>query len=66
MTSTLTVQMRGKPEEVLNELLKKGYAATKSEALRYALLHLGEEMGLLQKRIHARSEEYAYQEYKRR
>lgn len=64
--TTLTVEFRGVQESVLETLVKEGYARTKAEALRYALLHLGEEMGLVSKRVHARTEQYAYQEIKRK
>lgn len=65
MPTTLTVQFKGVPESVLKEILRRGYAATKSEALRYALVHLGEELGIVNTRLHARSEEYVYQEFKK-
>lgn len=64
--STLTVEFKGATEEVLAALIKEGYAKTKSEALRYALLHLGEELDLVKSRFHVRSEEYAYNEIKKR
>lgn len=64
--TTLTVEFKGVPEEVLEALVKEGYAKTKSEALRYALLHIGEELDLIKTRFHVRAEEYAYQEIKKR
>lgn len=65
MPTTLTVNFKGVPESVLNEMLRKGYASTKSDALRYALVHLGEELGITSRRLHARSEEYVYQDFKK-
>jgi len=47
---------------VLKELVRKGYAKTKSEALRYALLQVGHELDLIRPRIHAKAENYAYSE----
>jgi len=64
--STLTVEFRGVLEEVLNAIVKQGYAQTKAEALRFAVLHMGEELGLVKGRLHAKAEHYAYEEIKRR
>jgi Arc/MetJ-type ribon-helix-helix transcriptional regulator len=64
--TTLTVEFKGATEEVLAALVNEGYAKTKSEALRYALLHLGEELDLIKPRFHVRSEEYAYREINKR
>lgn len=64
--ATLTVEFRGILDDVLNELVRQGYAKTKAEALRMALLHYGEEYGLVKKRLHAKAEEYAYAEIKKR
>ncbi|MBI4043510.1 MAG: hypothetical protein HY393_01730 [Candidatus Diapherotrites archaeon] len=64
--ATLTVEFKGIPGEVLEALVKEGYAKTKAEALRYALLHIGEELDLIKTRFHVRSEEYAYREIKGR
>ncbi len=63
--STLTVEFSGVPEEVLEALVKEGYAKTKAEALRYALVHIGEELDIIKRRFHVRAEEYAYRESKR-
>ena len=64
--ATLTVEFKGVPEEVLEALVREGFAKTKAEALRYALLHIGEELDLIKSRLHVRAEEYTYQEFKRR
>ena len=64
--TTLTVEFRGVPEIVLEALVEHGYAKTKTEALRYALIHIGEELDLVRHRFHARAEEYAYTESKRK
>lgn len=64
LLSTLTVKFEGVTEEVLDALVREGYAKTKAGALRYALLHLGEELDLIKTRFHIRAEEYAYQEIK--
>ena len=64
--TTLTIEFRGITEVVLNELIERGYAKTKSEAIRYALLHVGEEMQLTGRKLHEKAEEYAYQEIKER
>jgi hydrogenase maturation factor len=63
--TTLTVEFTGIPEEVLETLVKEGYAKTKAEALRYSLIHIGEELDIIKKRFHVRAEEYAYRESKR-
>ncbi|MEW6295051.1 MAG: hypothetical protein AB1467_02005 [Candidatus Diapherotrites archaeon] len=62
----MTVEFRGVVDNVLKSLVEKGYARTKAEAVRYALLHLGEELGLTKTRIHAKAEEYAYAEIRKR
>lgn len=64
--STLTIEFKGVPGEVLETLVREGYAKTKAEALRYALLHIGEELDLVKSRLHVRAEEYAYAEAKAR
>ncbi|HIH17169.1 MAG TPA: hypothetical protein HA252_07240 [Candidatus Diapherotrites archaeon] len=62
--SAITIQFKGAPDEVLKALVKKGFAKTKAEAVRFALLHLGEEYGLITRRLHAKAEAYAYAEIK--
>lgn len=37
----LTVELNGVAEAMLNKLVKLGYAKTKSEAIRQAVIHLG-------------------------
>lgn len=64
--TTLTVEFKGITEEVLEALVREGFAKTKSEALRYALLHIGEELDLIKSRLHSRAEEYTYSEFKKR
>lgn len=64
--TTLTVEFKGVTEEVLEALVKEGFAKTKSEALRYALLHIGEELDLIKSRLHSRAEEYTFSEFKKR
>lgn len=64
--ATLTVEFSGVLDDVLISLVKQGYAKTKAEALRMALLHYGEEFGLVKSRMHAKAEEYAYAEIKGR
>lgn len=66
MTTTLTLEFRGVTEEVIDTLVKKGYSKTKSEAVRYALLHLGEELSIIQPRLHTKAEAYAYEEIRKR
>ncbi len=62
--STLTIEFRGVTEEVLNALIERGYAKTKSEAVRYALLHVGQEMNLFS--LHEKAENYAYEDITQR
>jgi len=62
--ATLTVEFSGVLDEVLTSLVERGFAKTKAEALRMALLHYGEEYGLVKSRLHAKAEEYAYREIK--
>jgi len=42
----LLVRLSGTAAEVLNELVRRGYFATKSEAIRAGILRLGESFGL--------------------
>ena len=62
--ATLTVEFKGVTEEVIDNAIKKGYAKTKAEVLRMALLQFGQEMGLIKPRLHARAESYGYVESK--
>ncbi len=62
--TTLTIEFRGVTEKILNELVAQGYAKTKSEAVRYAILHVGEEIRVKEVRLHERAEDYAYEEIK--
>ena len=64
--TTLTVEFEGIPEEVLENAVKRGYAKTKSEALRAALIQYEKELDLIRPRLHAKSEAYAYAEIKRK
>lgn len=43
----LLVRVGGVTAEVLNELVRRGYFSTKSEAVRAGILRLGVEFGLL-------------------
>ncbi len=40
----LTVELQGVAEVMLNNLVSKGYAKTKSEAIRQAVIHFGKEV----------------------
>lgn len=40
----LSVELEGVAEVMLNKLVKMGYAKTKSEAVRQAVIHLGKEV----------------------
>ena len=65
MTS-LTIEFRGVTEQVIEKLIEKGYAKTKSEALRYAILHTAEELGLMEKTFHQKAEGYMEEEIEKR
>jgi len=43
----LLVRLSGVAAEILNELVKRGYFSTKSEAIRAGILKLGEVFGLI-------------------
>lgn len=43
----LLVRLSGASAEILNELVKRGYFSTKSEAVRAGILKLGETFGLV-------------------
>ncbi len=45
--TTLTVEVQGMSENALNRLVEIGYAKTKSEAIRQAIIHLGTELQLI-------------------
>jgi len=47
MESALTVKFRGAEAELLDRLVRSGLFATKSEALRAALVRYGADLGLL-------------------
>lgn len=42
-----TVRLRGESANILKELVDRGYCASKTEALRTALIRYGLEMGLI-------------------
>ena len=46
VTEKLLVRLSGATANVLNELVRRGYFATKSEAIRAGILRLGENFGL--------------------
>jgi Arc/MetJ-type ribon-helix-helix transcriptional regulator len=48
----LLVRLSGATAEVLNELVRRGYFATKSEAIRAGILRLGENFGLFKPSMH--------------
>ena len=48
----LLVRLSGVAADVLNELVRRGYFATKSEAIRVGILRLGENFGLFKPAMH--------------
>lgn len=54
MTS-LTMEFKGVQKEVIEKAVKRGYARTKSEAVRMALLEFGRNTGLITPGMHARA-----------
>ena len=53
MNTTFTVRLQGRSAELLDTLLKEGYSASKTEAVRTALIFYAMEMGLLSsKQLH--------------
>jgi len=48
----LLVRLSGVAADVLNELVRRGYFATKSEAIRAGVLRLGENFGLFKPAMH--------------
>ncbi len=50
MESSLTVKFRGAEAKLLDRLVRSGLFATKSEALRAALVKYGADLGLLRAR----------------
>lgn len=47
MESSLTIKFRGAEAELLDRLVRSGLFATKSEAVRAALVKYGTDLGLL-------------------
>jgi Arc/MetJ-type ribon-helix-helix transcriptional regulator len=47
MEEKLLVRLSGATAEILNELVKRGYFSTKSEAIRAGILRLGEAFMLI-------------------
>ncbi len=65
--STLTIHVQGVLDQALEKMIAQGYAKTKSEAVRLALMQFAEGHGLIEgKSIHARAEDYAWDEIKHR
>ncbi len=56
--SSLTVEFRGVTEQILEKLVEKGYAKTKTEALRFAVIHIGQEMKLISEPLAEQSERF--------
>jgi Arc/MetJ-type ribon-helix-helix transcriptional regulator len=50
MESSLTLKFRGAEAELLDRLVRSGLFATKSEAIRAALVKYGADLGLLRAR----------------
>jgi len=48
----LLVRLSGTTAGILNELVRRGYFATKSEAIRAGILRLGENFGLFKPSMH--------------
>jgi len=48
----LLVRLSGAAADMLNELVKRGYFSTKSEAIRAGILKLGESFGILKPPLH--------------
>jgi Arc/MetJ-type ribon-helix-helix transcriptional regulator len=48
----LLVRLGGAAADVLNELMRRGYFVTKSEAIRAGILRLGENFGLFKSSMH--------------
>ena len=48
----LLVRVSGAAADMLNELVKRGYFSTKSEAIRAGILKLGEAFGILKPPVH--------------
>lgn len=42
----LNLKIEGLPEEVINELVERGIASNKSEAIRLAILHYNDHYGI--------------------
>ncbi len=47
----MNVSISGVADQILEQMIKLGFAKTKSEAIRYAILRFGEEMGLIDEQI---------------
>ena len=58
--SSLTIEFKGATEEVLEQLIKKGYAKTKSEALRFALIKTGNDLKILQEEDKSEFDEFLF------
>ena len=50
MESSLTIKFRGAEAQLLDRLVRSGLFATKSEAVRAALVNYGADLGLLRAR----------------
>jgi len=47
MSTTITVRLNGEPEKILDEMVKKGYSASKNEAIRTSLVFYALQLGLI-------------------
>jgi len=48
----LLVRLSGVAADILNELVRRGFFATKSEAIRVGILRLGEDFGFFKPSMH--------------
>jgi hypothetical protein len=47
METVLTIRLKGKSAQLLNEIVKKGYSGSKNEAIRTSLIFYGMQLGLI-------------------
>ena len=47
METVFTVRLKGKPAQLLNEIVKKGYSGSKNEAIRTSIIFYGMQLGLI-------------------
>lgn len=60
----MNVVINGVPEQILNKMIKEGYASTKSEAIRLAIISFGKDSKYIENELVNRKIDYIDEQVK--